>query len=83
MNIRKFVNIGAGMPWHTIMLTVTGMMLSSSIVKLAVPVKLASKINSPNVPLEDIPHYSDVRGKVTARSSVVFGFSVAQHTPLC
>lgn len=60
-----------------------GMMLPSSIVKLAVPVTVAPKKNDPNIHQEDIPHHSDIHGNLTACSFVTFGFSEAQYTRLC
>jgi hypothetical protein len=47
-----------------------------------VPVTVASKKNGPYIPLEDIPHRTDVLGKLNARYSVTFGFAVAQNTHL-
>jgi hypothetical protein len=46
-------------------------------------VTVAPKNNEPDIPLEDIPHHTDVPGKLTARPFIMFGFCVAQHTLLC
>lgn len=58
-------------------------MLFCSIDKLAVPVIVASKKNGPNSPLEDRLHNTDAPSMLTAHSSVMRGFLVAQYTQLC
>jgi hypothetical protein len=49
-------------------------------VTLAASMRLASKVNSPNVPLQDVPHHNDVPGKLTDCSSITFSPFVVQYT---
>lgn len=62
---------------------VQGMMLSSSTVKLAVPVTIALKKNDPNIHQEDISHHTDIPGNLTACSFITFVFSEAWYMQLC
>jgi hypothetical protein len=54
-----------------------------STAKKALPVKVISEKNDPNISQEDTLHHTVVRSKLTAHSSIMFEPSIAQYTQLC
>jgi hypothetical protein len=59
-----------------------GMTMSYSILKQTVPVTVATKKIGPNIPLEDIPHHTEVHGKLIAPYSGIFEISVGHYKDL-
>jgi hypothetical protein len=58
------------------------MMLSSSNITKAVSMTAATNLNGPNYSLEEVPHHTDVSGKLITWSSIMFPSSVVQLTQL-